>query len=229
MADNAVIYYVASKGTIFECNLLTGTYWGLPSPPVLDARRAALTRAGVPFKDWGTNVADMRQFGVEIVFGADRQVTQLPGAISTAAGGNAAKLDKVLAALAAHAGGVGAPMVLVQASDSALGQVFAIGDRTCRWISRAQYDAGLKAKMWAPGWAVATYAEIKTLHDLVGEEQPLEPLVPKPTTYTVVAGDTFTSIATKLGVTVDALKAANPKVTDINKIAVGDVLTIPGK
>lgn len=46
-------------------------------------------------------------------------------------------------------------------------------------------------------------------------------------TYTVVSGDTFTGIASKLGVSVDALKAANPQVTDINDIAVGQVLNVP--
>lgn len=48
-----------------------------------------------------------------------------------------------------------------------------------------------------------------------------------PKTYTVVAGDGFNSIATKLGVTPDALASANPQVTNRDSISVGDVLNIP--
>ncbi|RDW64232.1 hypothetical protein BP5796_10734 [Coleophoma crateriformis] len=48
------------------------------------------------------------------------------------------------------------------------------------------------------------------------------------TTYTVVAGDTLTIIAKeKLGITLPALQAANPQITDPNKIKVGDLLNIP--
>jgi LysM repeat protein len=50
---------------------------------------------------------------------------------------------------------------------------------------------------------------------------------PPPPTYTVVSGDTFSKIAAKLGVTVDALKAANPQVTNIDLINVGQVLNVP--
>lgn len=50
---------------------------------------------------------------------------------------------------------------------------------------------------------------------------------PPQETYTVVSGDTMGSIASKLGVTLDALKAANPKITNPDLIAVGDVLNVP--
>jgi len=55
-------------------------------------------------------------------------------------------------------------------------------------------------------------------------------LAPTPTlqTYTVVAGDTYGSIAAKFGVTVDALTAANPGV-DPNVLSIGTVLIIPAK
>lgn len=57
----------------------------------------------------------------------------------------------------------------------------------------------------------------------------VEELVPTtpPATYTVVAGDTFSKIAGKLGVTLDALTKANPQVTDISKIEIGQVLNVP--
>ncbi len=45
-------------------------------------------------------------------------------------------------------------------------------------------------------------------------------------TYTVKAGDTLYSIATKYGVTVTALASAN-KITNVNLISVGQVLVIP--
>jgi LysM repeat protein len=55
-------------------------------------------------------------------------------------------------------------------------------------------------------------------------------LAPTPTlqTYTVRAGDTFGSIATKFGITVDALIGANPKV-DPNILSIGTILVIPAK
>jgi LysM repeat protein len=71
MADNVVIYYVGWKGTLYEANLLTGTYWGVPSPDRLAARRRALDWAGIPWKDWPHGEpANMDEFGVEIVIGS---------------------------------------------------------------------------------------------------------------------------------------------------------------
>lgn len=50
---------------------------------------------------------------------------------------------------------------------------------------------------------------------------------PTATTYTVVAGDTLTRIATKFGVTVKDILKANPQIKNQNAIKIGDVLTIP--
>lgn len=65
-------------------------------------------------------------------------------------------------------------------------------------------------------------------------EVPVEPVTPTspvettlPTVYNVVAGDTLAEIAAKLKATVTELMTANPKITDPDKINVGDVLTIP--
>jgi len=49
------------------------------------------------------------------------------------------------------------------------------------------------------------------------------------TTYVVKSGDTLTKIAKKNGVTVKALRAANPKIASTSHINVGDKLIIPGK
>jgi LysM repeat protein len=46
-------------------------------------------------------------------------------------------------------------------------------------------------------------------------------------TYVVRSGDTFSKIARKYGVSVKALKAANPQVSNINLLYVGQVLYVP--
>lgn len=47
-------------------------------------------------------------------------------------------------------------------------------------------------------------------------------------TYTVVSGDTMTIIALeKLGITLQALVDANTQITDIDVLAIGDVLNVP--
>ena len=46
-------------------------------------------------------------------------------------------------------------------------------------------------------------------------------------TYTVKSGDSMSSIATAKGVTLAALEAANPQVTNPNLIQVGQVLNLP--
>ncbi len=56
---------------------------------------------------------------------------------------------------------------------------------------------------------------------------PTTPPPPTPQTYVVAKGDTFSKIAKKFGVTVEELKAANPQVKNIDKIQIGDQLTIP--
>jgi LysM repeat protein len=48
------------------------------------------------------------------------------------------------------------------------------------------------------------------------------------TTYTVVAGDTLSGIATRYSTTVTLLHQANPQITDPNLIYPGQVLVIPG-
>ena len=45
--------------------------------------------------------------------------------------------------------------------------------------------------------------------------------------YVVASGDTLAQIARVHGLTVDELLAANPKITDPNRIAVGDEIRIP--
>ena len=46
-------------------------------------------------------------------------------------------------------------------------------------------------------------------------------------TYTVKPGDTLSKIAMRNGVTLPQLLQANPKISDPNKIKVGDVINLP--
>ena len=58
---------------------------------------------------------------------------------------------------------------------------------------------------------------------------PVITAAPTAQTYTVQKGDTLTAIATRFGVTLEALRAANPQVTDPTKLQIGQVLTIPAR
>jgi hypothetical protein len=57
--------------------------------------------------------------------------------------------------------------------------------------------------------------------------RPTVPPAPTPQTYIVAKGDTMSKIARKFHVTVEQLLAANPKVKNADRIAIGDELTIP--
>jgi len=56
------------------------------------------------------------------------------------------------------------------------------------------------------------------------------PIIVAPPTnqpYRVIAGDTFIRIANNFGVTKQALQEANPQITDINRINIGQTINIP--
>jgi hypothetical protein len=57
--------------------------------------------------------------------------------------------------------------------------------------------------------------------------EPTTPPPPTPHVYVVAKGDTFSKIATKFGLTIQQLQAANPQVKNIDRIKIGDQLTIP--
>jgi hypothetical protein len=50
---------------------------------------------------------------------------------------------------------------------------------------------------------------------------------PTPTVYVVASGDTLSKIAARFGITLEQLLAANPQITNPNKIAIGDEVNIP--
>ncbi len=56
---------------------------------------------------------------------------------------------------------------------------------------------------------------------------PTAPPSPTPQQYTVAEGDTMSGIAAQFDVTVTELIAANPQIPDPDRLAIGDVLTIP--
>ena len=64
----------------------------------------------------------------------------------------------------------------------------------------------------------------------VGPSASTEPTpTPAPTqqVYIVESGDTLSGIATRFGITLEALRAANPQITDVDQINIGDEIIIP--
>jgi LysM domain len=62
---------------------------------------------------------------------------------------------------------------------------------------------------------------------IVGDPPPPPPPAPPTHTYTVQDGDTLSSIADEFSVTLSALEAANPDITDPDQISIGQVVNIP--
>jgi nucleoid-associated protein YgaU len=57
--------------------------------------------------------------------------------------------------------------------------------------------------------------------------EPTSTPAPTPQVYVVQSGDTLSAIATRFGVTLEALRAANPQITNVDEINIGDEITIP--
>jgi len=72
----------------------------------------------------------------------------------------------------------------------------------------------------------ATPADTEESEEQPADEEPAAP-VETPGTYTVQAGDTLFRIAQRFGTTVDALAHAN-NITNVHRLDIGTVLTIPG-
>ncbi len=66
-----------------------------------------------------------------------------------------------------------------------------------------------------------------TLASPTAEPTPTPEPVATPLVYTVKSGDTLSKIATKYNVTIDQILEANPAITNPNRIAPGDKITIP--
>jgi hypothetical protein len=78
----------------------------------------------------------------------------------------------------------------------------------------------------SPTSGVATQSPIASLEPSASAPPSLPP-APTPFVYTVVKGDTLTKIASRNGVTVKQILAANPQIKNQNSIAIGDQITIP--
>ncbi len=63
--------------------------------------------------------------------------------------------------------------------------------------------------------------------ELTPTPRPTAKPAPTPQVYVVAKNDTMSKIARKFHVTVEQLLAANPKVKNPDRIAIGDELTIP--
>jgi LysM repeat protein len=59
--------------------------------------------------------------------------------------------------------------------------------------------------------------------------EPTAPPEPSAEVYIIKSGDALSKIATSFGLTLDELLAANPQITDPDKIAIGDEITIPAR
>lgn len=71
LASSQEIVFFESKGTVYEASLLSGTYRALPSQATLADRRAVLTAAGIPFRNWASEagdreVANPAAFGIRV-------------------------------------------------------------------------------------------------------------------------------------------------------------------
>jgi hypothetical protein len=105
VADNIVIAWFSYGGGLYEANLLSGTYYHLETPAHVNGRKALLTRAGIPAKDYGA-VADPKFYGQEVLSGAElvaaiqKMIVALPawGALT-----NQVKADQAATAAAAKA------------------------------------------------------------------------------------------------------------------------------
>ena len=77
----------------------------------------------------------------------------------------------------------------------------------------------------APATSSPTPTALPTPSPLVSPSAATSPVAVK--TYIVASGDTFSRIAASFQVTVEELLAANPSITDPNRIAIGDVVRVP--
>lgn len=59
--------------------------------------------------------------------------------------------------------------------------------------------------------------------------EPTAPPAPSSEVYLIKAGDTLSKVATAFDLTLDELLAANPQITDADKIAIGDEINIPAR
>ena len=59
--------------------------------------------------------------------------------------------------------------------------------------------------------------------------EPTAPPEPSAEVYVIKSGDTLSKVATSFDLTLDELLAANPQITDPDKIAIGDEITIPAR
>ena len=116
----------------------------------------------------------------------------------------------------------------LQKSSQPVGNYITTSDPTAIWLvidgkrSKITKNQYLTRKLGTPGMVkVGPYFASKiAIASTVSA-------TPAPTnTHVVASGETFSSIATKYGLTVTRLKALNPTVTNINSIRVGQVLII---
>jgi len=244
MADDVVVYWVPFRGTMYAADMVARTYVGMSSPERLEAAQRALTFAGIPHKGWtetGRGEPNtMEEFGVQIRDAdfLDGIITRIDASASQAVEHSAEARRMLGVLLGWNAPKEGSPEVaalpLLRSSqavcviDTDTGAWYAVA-KGMFWHLRDFNEVGLlrNTGYLAGGQTNINHEEATRLRELVlrGNDELLP--VPPPTTYTVQPGDSFNAIAKKLGVTPDALAAANPAVTDRNTLNKGQVLIVP--
>jgi LysM repeat protein len=157
-------------------------------------------------------------------------------------------VDKKLQQYAAHYGRESVK-ALINQQTNATGQpdYYPYGDTAKTQIADTVWNKGIKSSVDGQTYSAAGYlassdwriqdiqsrmstlsrAELNEVARWIVAELDGDASTTTTATYTVKSGDTFTSIATAHGISVDQLKELNPKVTDINNINPGDVLNVP--
>ncbi len=210
MADEVVIYWVPFNGKTYAASLVSRTFIPLSGSERLAAAKRALDFAGIPHKDWPHGSPNsMEEFGVEIGPGSPQAVLL---------------------------------QTLVQTVENIPRYKIAISTDTEAWYAHCPgvffHITSMDYYNWLRmcGLIQDSSKALRVNDDLINlirqESQrkfgEVGDLYKPPTdAYTVQKGDTFTRIANSLKVSVDALKAANPKVTNVDNISEGDVLNVP--
>jgi LysM repeat protein len=132
---------------------------------------------------------------------------------------------------------VSRPMVLVRDTESKAGAIYSVGPGVMRRVTGAQMKAGVSSQLWGADVFPVSHADVSALlawsqapnglYDDGGAVPPPPPPANGTVNYTVVAGDTLSTIASGHSTTVDAILALNPGITNPDNISVGQVIKLP--
>ena len=102
--------------------------------------------------------------------------------------------------------------------------LFLLSSCTSEGIGSTPFPSTLIPFLTSTSIPLSTTGTLQTPKGMVAAETPLP--TPTPFTYTILQGDTISSVALKFGVSMDNLLAANPEISP-NAMSVGQVINIP--